>query len=100
MFNKIKAIKNLRDEAKKVQNTLEEVVAEGTAAWGKVKVTVNGNQRVLDVAIDDELLTQKEKLQEALKEAFSEANKKIQKEMASHMKDMGGLRDMMKNLGM
>jgi len=97
MFSKIKAIKNLRDQAKQMQNTMEEVVATGEAAWGKLKITLNGNQRVLGVEIADELLANKTKLEEAIKEAFADATKKIQREMAGKMKDLGGL-DLFKNL--
>lgn len=100
MFNKIKAVKELRDNAKKMQNELEDVIAEGSAAWGKVKIKINGNQKVLNIEIDDELMKDKAKLQEALIEATNDAVKKIQKEMATKMKDMGALQDMMKNLGM
>ncbi|TAK03613.1 YbaB/EbfC family DNA-binding protein [Patescibacteria group bacterium] len=100
MFNKIKAVKNLRDQAKIMQNALEEVVAEGEAGWGKVKVKLNGNQRILDIEIADELMADKSKLVELLKEAFADAVKKLQKQLAGRMKDMGGLQEAMKQLGM
>lgn len=98
MFSKLKSIRNLRNQAKQVQNTMEEVVATGEAVWGKLKITLNGNQRVLSVEIADELLANKEKLQEAVKDAFADATKKVQRDMAVKMKDMGGL-DLFKNLG-
>ncbi|OGL66390.1 hypothetical protein A2856_01710 [Candidatus Uhrbacteria bacterium RIFCSPHIGHO2_01_FULL_63_20] len=100
MFNKIKAIKNLRTQAKQMQNTLDDIVAEGEAGWGKVKVKMNGNQRVLDIHIADELMSDKTKLVATLKDAFADATKKLQKEMAGKMKDMGDLRDLMKQAGM
>ena len=100
MFNKIKAIKDMRNQAKEIQSTLEGIEAEGQAAWGKVKVKLNGNQKVMHIDIADELMASREKLQDALVEAFNDATKKLQKEMAGKMKDMGGLQDMMKNLGM
>ncbi|MBI4599268.1 YbaB/EbfC family nucleoid-associated protein [Candidatus Uhrbacteria bacterium] len=99
MFNKIKAIKDLRDQAKKMQNELSQISADGSGSWGKVKVTLDGNQQVLSIEIADELLTDKAKLQDALKEAFNDAVKNIQKKMALKMKDMGGL-DALKGLGM
>lgn len=100
MFSKIKAIKDLRDQAKQMQNALEDVVAEGSAAWGKVKIRMNGNQRMLSIDIDDELMADKAKLASALIDAHADCVKNLQKEMAGKMKDMGGLQDMMKNLGM
>ena len=100
MFNKIKAVKDLRSNAKQMQNELEDVTAEGSAAWNKVKVVLNGNQKIVSIDIDDEMMGDKAKLQDALKDAMNDAVKKIQKQMASRMKDMGNLQDMMKNLGM
>ncbi len=98
MFNKIKAVKDLRDQAKQMQATMATVLVEGSAAWGKVKIKMDGNQQIIDVQIEDELLTDKSKLQSALKDAFNDGMKKLHVEMAGKLKDMGGL-DMLKNLG-
>lgn len=76
-----------------MQNVLAEETAEGRAAWGKVKIVMNGNQEVLSVTIDPELMNpeNKDKLESALKEATNEAIKKIQRIMAEKMRSMGGL---------
>ncbi len=99
MFNKIKQIKELRNQAKTIQSALSQIHGEGSAAWGKVVVKMNGNQEVLSVEIADELLSQKTKLQDAIKEATNDVMKKVQKEMAVKMKEMGGM-DALKNFGM
>jgi len=99
MFNKIKTIKDMRDQAKKMQNSLAEITAEGEAAWGKIKVKIDGNQQILEVKIDDEMLKDKIKLQDSIKEAVNDAVKKIQRQMAFKMKEMGGL-EAFKNLGL
>ena len=99
MFNKIKAIKDLRDKAKTMQAVLAEIHCEGSACWGKVTVNVDGNQQVQNVKIDPEMLADASKLEAGVKEAFNDAMKKLQKELASKMKDMGGL-DMFKDLGL
>lgn len=93
MFNKLKQVKDLRDKAKTLQGTLAEEKVEGTAAWGKVKVQMDGNQSVLGVEIDPELLTESEqkKLQDAIKEAFNDATKKAQRRMVEKMKESGDL---------
>jgi len=100
MFSKIKAIKDLRNQAKQMQNAMDEISSEGSAGWGKVKMTMNGNQKILSVEIADELMADKAKLIETLIEAHADAVKNLQKEMASKMKDMGGVQEMMKSLGM
>lgn len=98
MFNKLKQINELRDKAKKIQAILGEESATGTAAWNKVKVTVNGNQILTHVDIDESLMTDRLKLQEAIKEATNDALQKIQRVMATKLREVGGL-DLAKELG-
>lgn len=100
MFSKIKAIKDIRDQAKNMQSALEEVICTGTGAKDKVSISMNGNQRILSIDIDDELLKDKAALSKGLIEAFGNVTKDLQKEMAGKMKEMGGLQDMIKSLGM
>lgn len=97
MFNKIKQIKDLRNQAKTMQNALAEVVVVGQAAGGKVMVTIDGNQQVHGVQIADGM--EKAAIESAVKDAINDAFKKLQKELAVKMKDLGGL-DFFKNLGM
>lgn len=98
MFSKLKQIKDLRGQAKEMQNQLAKETVEVTAAWGKIKLTMNGNQEVLNIEIDPELLSvnNKSKLEDGMKDAFNDAVKKIQKVMAQKMQQMGGL----SNLGL
>lgn len=89
MFNKLKQIKDLRDQAKSMQSALSEVVVVGQSKHNKVMVTIDGNQKVQGVKIEEDL--GRDKIEEHIKDALNDANKKLQKEMASKMKDMGGL---------
>lgn len=91
MFNKLKQFKDLKDRAKAIQTALAEETAEGSAAWGKVKVVINGNQQIMNVSIDPSLMDNREKLQDYLREATNDAIQKIQKVMATKLKDIGGL---------
>ena len=92
MFSKLKQYKDLRDQAKKIQGALKDVTVEGSAAWGKVKVQMDGAQEVTGVSIDQELMNDKAKLETAMKDAFNDAVKKAQREMAETMKKTGGLK--------
>ena len=91
MFNKLKQFQDLRSRAKQLQTELEKITVDGESGWGKVKVTVNGNQRVTNISIENEVMADKEKLQTLIKEAVNDAMEKLQKVMASKMKDIGGL---------
>jgi len=93
MFEKLKQFKDLRDKAKVIQETLANEKCEGSGAWGKVKIELDGNQTVLRIDIDDALLSpsEKSKLQDGIKEAFKDAVSKVQKKVFEKMKDVGGL---------
>jgi hypothetical protein len=91
MFNKLKQFKDIRDKAKDMQSQLAQETAEGQAAWGKIKIIINGNQEILSVSIDPELLSDAKKLEELLKEGINDAIKKIQRIIAMKMQQMGGL---------
>ncbi|MBT3817565.1 MAG: YbaB/EbfC family nucleoid-associated protein [Candidatus Magasanikbacteria bacterium] len=92
MLGKLKQFKDLRNEAKKLQDVLGEESVTVKAASDKILLTMDGNLKITGLAIDDSLMDpkQKEKLQEGIKKAFGEAQKKIQRIMAMKMKDMGG----------
>ncbi len=102
MFSKLKQFKDIRDKAKAIQSALAEESAEGSAGWGKVKVTVDGNQHVTHVSIADDAMSDKTRLEGYIKEALNDGLTKIQKTMATKLKDIGGLdlakdmQDMMK----
>lgn len=89
MFNKLKKIKDLRNQAKIMQAALAEIMVVGSSSGQNVMITIDGNQKVQGVKIDDTL--ERRKIADAVKDAFNDATKKLQKELASKMKDMGGL---------
>ncbi len=91
MFSKLKQFKDIRDKAKVIQQALAEERVEGSAAWGKMKVIVDGNQRVVSASIDPDLMSDKTKLEGYMRDAVNDAIEKVQKLMASKLKDMGGL---------
>jgi DNA-binding YbaB/EbfC family protein len=91
MFSKLKQFKDIRDKAKTIQSALAQERIEGSAGWGKLKVIMDGNQRIVDVSIDPELVGDKGKLENLVKEAVNDAIEKVQKVMASKLKDLGGL---------
>lgn len=93
MFQKLKQFKDIRDQAKQLQDMLSKESVSVTTVGGKISLTMDGNLTMTALVIDDELLApdKKEKLQSGIKEAHSDALKKMQRIMAMKMKDMGGL---------
>jgi DNA-binding YbaB/EbfC family protein len=93
MFSKLKEIKDLRSQAKTIQNMLAQESVETNASWGKVKIKMNGNQEVQAVEIDTEMMqpSKKSDLEKAVQEAVNDANKKVQRLMAEKVRQQGGL---------
>ncbi|MFH1291885.1 MAG: YbaB/EbfC family nucleoid-associated protein [bacterium] len=91
MLSKLKQFKDLRAQGKKIQNALSD--ESTTVNEGGVVMTMNGNLEMDGLAIDDDLLSpsKKEKLQNSIKSAHKTAMRKMQRVMASKMKEMGGL---------
>jgi len=90
LFSQLKQVTDLKDQAKKLQKELELEVVD--AEKSGVKITINGNQEIKKVEIiDQNLLANKEKLENAIKDATNESIKKVQMVMAKKMQSMGGL---------
>ena len=93
MFQKLKQFKDMRDQAKHLQDMLGKESVTANVQGNKVVLTMDGNLALTGLAIDDELLSpdKKDKLQSAIKEAHADALKKMQRIMAMKMKEMGGM---------
>ncbi len=92
MFDKIKDLKDMRDQANQIKSMLKEETVHADAAGGKVNMVMDGNQEVLSVEIDQEMLTpdKKEDLEKAMREVTNDAVKKAQRLMAQKLQGMGG----------
>jgi len=86
MFSKLKQFKDLRSQAKSMQDTL----SQETISIEKkgIKITMDGNMDVKEISTPEDLSG--EKLDKALRDAINEAIKKTQRIMAQKMQEMGG----------
>ncbi|MFH1534405.1 MAG: YbaB/EbfC family nucleoid-associated protein [Patescibacteria group bacterium] len=87
MFNKLKEVKDMRDQAKQLQNQLSQESVMTSSEGGKINLVMDGNQTVVSLDINPELLTpdKKEELEKGLRNVFNEAVKKIQRVIAQKM---------------
>ena len=92
MFNKLKQFKDLRGQAKNMQNMLAQ--EKVTVEKGGILLTMDGNQKILELKINRELSA--EKIESVMSDVFEDCIKKIQRKMAEVMQKSGGLA----NLGM
>jgi DNA-binding YbaB/EbfC family protein len=92
MLEKIKQLKQLRDQAQAMKQALAQATVSADAAHGKVSVVMDGNQEVLAVNIDQALLSpdKKEDLEKIIKAATNDAVKKSRALMAQKVQSMGG----------
>lgn len=79
-------------EARRIQKELRNTKIEIEKADGKIKVVMNGEQKVEDLIIDPEILSPDNDLliKNSLREAFSEAIKRSQQVAAEKMKSITG----------
>ncbi len=91
MFNKLKQFKDLRGQAKNLQNALKEEKVE--VEKGGVKIIMDGNQEIDSINVSPDLLStdKKEQLEKAIKDANTAAIEKTKRVMAQKMQSMGGL---------
>jgi len=90
MFNKLKQFKNLRNQAKQLQNALSEEEIEVEKSG--IRIKMNGNQEIISVDVDRDLLNpdKKEQIEKAIKEANLAAIEKTKRIMAQKMQSLGG----------
>jgi len=90
MFDKLKQLNQLnqlKKQASQLKQELAQETACGEALNGQIKITLNGNQEIKNIEIDNSLLSsdQKEKLEQGLKEAFKKAMKEVKMIMVRKM---------------
>lgn len=92
VFDKAKKMWQLQAKARAIQHELKGLQFEGSELGGKVKVIVDGEQKVQAVEIAEELLdpSEKEALQRFLKQAMTSAISKSQQSAAQKMKSVAG----------
>jgi nucleoid-associated protein EbfC len=94
MFNKLKQFKDMRSQAKDLQGQLAE--ESTTTNSGGVSLTMDGNLDIKKIDISADLLNvdKKSKLEKSIIDAYDDAKKKMQRAMATKMKEMGGFPEM------
>lgn len=92
MGNMSKMLENMQENAAKLKAELESKTFSVKTGGGMVELSVNGNGEVIDLVIDDELLSDKDSLQILLIGAINDANKMVQQnQQNSAMGMLGGM---------
>jgi DNA-binding protein YbaB len=87
MFSKLKQFRDLRSQAKTMQDALaQETITEEKNG---VKIVLNGNLELISLTLNENL--NKNSQEETLKICFNDAIKRAQRLMAKKLQDMGGI---------
>jgi len=87
MFSKLKQFRDLRSQAKTMQDALaQETITEERNG---VKIVLNGNLELISLTLNENL--NKNSQEETLKICFNDAIKRAQRLMAKKLQDMGGI---------
>ncbi len=91
----LKQAQELKAKLDKAQKELSKTIMEADAGKGAVKVTINGQQKILSIKISPEVVDPKKvaNLEKLILKAISDATEKSQKEAARQLKGLtGGLK--------
>lgn len=90
MFSKLKQVKELRSQAKTLQNSLAQETV--SVEYKDCRLKMDGNQKILEIHIDPKYLNteSKTKLESIIKELHEQGLKKVQRIMMNKMKEQGG----------
>lgn len=94
-FSMLKQAQELKAKLDRAQKELSKTIIEADAGRGAVKVTINGQQRILSIKISPEVIdsTKAENLERLILKAISEATDKSQKVAAKQLRGLtGGLK--------
>ena len=94
-FSMLKQAQELKSKLDKAQKELSNTIIEADSGKGAVKVTINGQQKILSIKISPKVIdpNKAEHLEELVLKAISEATAKSQKLAAKQLKGLtGGLK--------
>jgi DNA-binding YbaB/EbfC family protein len=93
MAGLLRQLPKLQERAAQLQKRLGEITAEGQAGGGAVTVKVNGLRQLVQVALADDTLKDKELLEDlivaAANQAFERVQEQVNAEMAKLTTDLG-----------
>lgn len=101
MFNPLEILGKLKDMQKEMEKTrskLDEMVVHSDAGGGMVKVTANGNRKILKIEVDPEIMDDKEMVEDlitaavnlALTKAEEAAREEVNKASSGMMPNIPG----------
>jgi DNA-binding protein YbaB len=88
LFDKIKDVNEMRKQAKQIELTLAGESVTGSSSGGKIKITLDGNQKVLSVEVDASVAGDKSEVARHIRQALEDVNHKHKKMLQSKFGNM------------
>ena len=89
IFDKIKDINEMRKQAKQIELLLGQVSVTGESSGGKIRITMDGNQKVQSVEVDSTVAGDKAEvarhIRAALEDLFTKHKKVLQQKFGNMM---------------
>ena len=92
-FDLLKNAKQLQEQMGSFQEKLDQIIVTGSAGGGMTEIDMNGKMEVLAVRIEQEVMDDREMLQDLVKAAFVNASEKARDAINQEMGSMipGGI---------
>jgi DNA-binding protein YbaB len=90
LFDKIKDVNQMRKQAKQIELMLAEEEIVGKSAGEKIKIIMDGNQRVKSVEVSDAIVGDRGEIARNIREAMEDLNNKHKKMLQSKFGSMMG----------
>lgn len=87
-----KLLRQAQEMQEKMQEKMKNMIVEGSAGGGMVKLWLTGEKQLQKIEINPEILKgeEKETLEDLILAAFNDASEKINKEIENIMQSLGG----------
>jgi len=92
IFDNLKQLSQLRQQANQFQKLLASKVVEISSRNNEIKLKINGKMEILNIEIDEKILKPENKnyIEKLIKKTFEEAQKEIEKIIAQEIKSTIG----------
>jgi DNA-binding protein YbaB len=90
LFDKIKDVNEMRKQAKQIELALAGETITGSSSGGKIKITQDGNQKILSVEVDAGVAGDKSEVARHIRQALEDLNNKHKKLLQSKFGNMMG----------
>ncbi len=88
IFDKLKDVNEMRKQGKQIEMMLAGEQVTGKSPGEKIKITIDGNQKVISVEVQDSIVGDRKEIAHNIREALEDLNNKHKKMLQSKFGSM------------